>query len=118
MVHSSTIHACSVTLVMSDSATLATPWTVALQTPLSLLQARILQWIAIIFSRGSSQPRGQTHYLLCLLHWQVDSLLPGKPIYVYVCQSLSHVLLFVTPWTIACQALLSIELSRQEYWNR
>ena len=25
--------------------------------------------------------------------------------------------LFVTPWTVACQAPLSIGLSRQEYWN-
>ena len=24
---------------------------------------------------------------------------------------------FVTPWTVACQAPLSMELSRQEYWN-
>ena len=25
--------------------------------------------------------------------------------------------LFVTPWTIACQAPLSIEFSRQEHWS-
>ena len=25
---------------------------------------------------------------------------------------------FVTPWTVACQALLSMEFSRQEYWSR
>ena len=30
---------------------------------------------------------------------------------------LSHVLLFETPWTIACQALLSIGFFRQEYWS-
>ena len=30
---------------------------------------------------------------------------------------LSHVPLFVTPWTIACQAPLSMEFSRQEYWS-
>ena len=28
---------------------------------------------------------------------------------------LSHVRLFVTPWTIALQAPLSVEFSRQEY---
>ena len=33
-------------------------------------QARVLEWVAISFSRGSSQPRDQTH----LLHWQVGSL--------------------------------------------
>ena len=32
-------------------------------------------------------------------------------------QSLSRVLLFVIIWTIVCQAPLSVELSRQEYWN-
>ena len=29
----------------------------------------------------------------------------------------SHVQLFATPWTVACQAPLSMELSRQEYWS-
>ena len=24
---------------------------------------------------------------------------------------------FVTPWTVACEAPLSMEFSRQEYWN-
>ena len=30
---------------------------------------------------------------------------------------LSHVQLFTTPWTVACQAPLSMEFSRQEYWS-
>ena len=30
---------------------------------------------------------------------------------------LSHVWLFVTPWTVACQAPLSMGFSRQEYWS-
>ena len=29
----------------------------------------------------------------------------------------SRVLLFVTPWTISCQAPLSMRFSRQEYWS-
>ena len=29
----------------------------------------------------------------------------------------SHVLLFATLWTVACQALLSMGFSRQEYWS-
>ena len=47
-------------LVMSDS--FVTPWTVAYQAPLSvgILQARILQWVAMPFSRWSSQPRDRT----------------------------------------------------------
>ena len=38
------------------------PWTVAYQAPLSMgiLQARILEWVAMPPSRGSSQPRDQT----------------------------------------------------------
>ena len=31
--------------------------------------------------------------------------------------SLSHVWLLVTPWTVARQAPLSLEFSRQEYWS-
>ena len=45
--------------VISDSAT---PWIVALQTPLSMgiLQARILEWVAYPSFSGSSQPTNQT----------------------------------------------------------
>ena len=35
---------------------------------------------------------------------------------MYICV-LSHVCLFVTLWTIARQAPLSTEFSRQEYWS-
>ena len=30
---------------------------------------------------------------------------------------LSHVQLFVAPWTAGCQASLSLEFPRQEYWS-
>ena len=33
------------------------------------------------------------------------------------CYSLSHVRLFVTPWTVACQASLSVGFSWQKYWS-
>ena len=36
---------------------------------------------------------------------------------VCVCKSLSHVQLFLIPWTIARQAPLSVEFPRQEYWS-
>ena len=48
--------------VLSYVQLFATPWTVARQA-LSvhwILQARILEWVAISFSRGHSQPRDQT----------------------------------------------------------
>ena len=35
---------------------------------------------------------------------------------LHVCV-LSRVQLFATPWTVACQAPLSIALSRQTYWS-
>ena len=55
-------------------------WTVARQVPLSMeiLQARILEWVAIPFPRGSSQPSDPRSPAL-----QADSLLsepPGKPL--------------------------------------
>ena len=49
------------------------------ETPLhGILQTRILEWVAKLFSRGSSQPQLNC----CLLHWQTRSLPlvpPGKP---------------------------------------
>ena len=36
---------------------------------------------------------------------------------VCVCVLVSHVWLFVIPWTVACQAPLSMNFSRQEYWS-
>ena len=49
-------------LCSQSRLTLMTPWTVACQAPLSkgILQARILKWVAMPSSRGSSQSRDQT----------------------------------------------------------
>ena len=47
-----------------------------------ILQARVLEWVAVPSSRGSSQPRDWTCVSLCCLHWQAGSLPlapPGKP---------------------------------------
>ena len=53
-------------------------------------------------------------HLLCLLHWQTDSLLEWKPISISFSsvQSLSCVRLFATPQIAARQASLSITNSR------
>ena len=56
-----------------------------------ILQARTLEWVAISFSNA--------------LKWKAK----GK--------SLSRVRLLATPWTAAYQALLSMGVSRQEYWS-
>ena len=61
-------HVCS---VMPDSAS---AWIIALQTPLSvcgILQASILEWVAIPFSSGIFFTQGSNP---CFLHWQADSL--------------------------------------------
>ena len=34
-----------------------------------------------------------------------------------IVKSFSHIWLFVTPWTVACQTPLSMRFSRQEYWG-
>ena len=51
----------------------ATLWTVARQAPLSMgiLQARILDWVAMPYSRGSSWCRDQIHvsYISCTARW-------------------------------------------------
>ena len=49
-----------------------------------ILQARILEWVAMHSSRGIFPTQGLNPHLLCLLHWQVGSLPlvpPGKPIF-------------------------------------
>ena len=38
-------------------------------------------------------------------------------VWIKVCHSLSRVHLFAIPWTVACQAALSMGFSRQEYWS-
>ena len=56
-----------------------------------ILQARILEWVAISFSNAWK--------------WKVKV------------KSLSHIWLLATPWTAAYQAPPSMGFSRQEYWS-
>ena len=58
---------------------------------LGILQARTLEWVAISFSNAWK--------------WKVKVKL------------LSHVQLFMTPWTAAYQAPPSMGFSRKEYWS-
>ena len=50
-----------------------TQWTAACQAPLSvgILQARMLEWVAMFSSEGSSQFRDQTHVssVSCIGRW-------------------------------------------------
>ena len=70
-------HVCAACWVASIASDTVTPWTVACQVPrpMRILQTRILEWVVMPSSRGSSRPRDQTHisycnpHLLCFLHW-------------------------------------------------
>ena len=79
-----------------------------------ILQARILEWVAMTFS-CIFLTQGSNPHLLCLLHWQAGSLPlvpPGNPKVL-----VSHVRLFATPLTVACRAPLSMGFPRQEHWS-
>ena len=52
---SSFLLVCDVWKLLSCVQFFATPWTIH-----GILQARIQEWVAFSFSRGSSQPRDQT----------------------------------------------------------
>ena len=64
------------------------------------LQARILEWVAIPFSRRSSWPRDWNH-VSCTAGRFLTTEPPGNS----------------TLWTVACQVPLSMGLSRPEYWS-
>ena len=84
-----------------------TPWTVARQAPLFMGFPRQEYWSRLPFpspwklSDPGSEPTSSA--------WQFSVCVPA--------QSLSHVQLYVTPWTVARQAPLSMGFSRQEYWS-
>ena len=69
-----------------------------------ILQVRVLEWVAIFYSRGSSWPRDWT--LVSCITW-----IGGLILYRLV-QLLSWVQHFATPWTAARQASLSFTNSR------
>ena len=48
---------------------------------------------------------------------QVPNQYRGNWVVVFAVESLSAVQLFVTPWTVACQAPLSMGFPRPEYWS-
>ena len=82
-----------------------TPWPVACQGPLSMgiLQTRILEWVAMPSSRGSSQPRGWIQ-------------IPGFPHCRQILYHLSHQ---ESPWILEWVAyLFSRGSSQLRNWNR
>ena len=81
-----------------------------------ILQARILEWVAMPSSRGSSRPRDRTCVSCssCTAGRFFTAKPLGKPSDAPFSsvQSLSHVWLFETLWTAAPQASLSITNSQ------
>ena len=63
---------------LQSCTTLCDPNTVACQAPLSMeiLQARVLEWVAMPSLQGIFPTQGSNLHLYCLLHWQVGSLPP------------------------------------------
>ena len=88
-----------------------------------ILQARVLEWVVISFSRGSSQPRDGAHespalageFFTTSVIWEAHashiSSIHGN--LKVVLKTYESVQLFATLWTI-----LSMEFSRPEYWSR
>ena len=81
-----------------------------------ILQARILEWLAYPFSRGSSLPRNRTG-VFCIARgfftsWASREAVSSLLVHFSSVQSLIRVWLFATPWTAARQASLSITNSR------
>ena len=129
----------SVHAIVSD---FVTPWTV--YSPLGssahrIFQARILEWVSISSSRGSSPPRNWTHASCdsCIGRWvlyhychQIKQSLLGNSVCGHVCahkiflskiysevKSLSCVRLLATPWIAAYKTPPPMGFSKQEYWS-
>ena len=105
------------------------------QSPCTIFRCKILK--AVLAAAISSNHRnrciltwfltsvtGHTWVNLFLLHGQalllitlIYFLLPIVKVKEVKVKSLSRVRLFVTPWTVACQAPRSMRFSRWEYWS-
>jgi len=58
------------------------------------------------------------HYHTLMLHIRFPGRKEHWQFFFFLCACLiSHVQLFATPWTLACQLPLSMDFSRQEYWT-
>ena len=127
---------CGGSLVAQSCLTLCDPMDCSLPgfSVYGILQARILDWVTISFSRGTSWPRDQTQVSCSQSPALQANSLPTQPFFLVdchllkatlfdlstkydVCCMLPHVLLSVTPWTVACQAPLSMEFSQKTYWG-
>ena len=93
-----------------------------------ILQARTLEWVAISFSNAwkwKVKSEREVAQSCPTLRDPMDYSLPGSSIHgIFQARVLewdaiafSCVQFFANPWIVARQAPLSMEFSRQEYWN-
>ena len=101
-----------------------TPWTVADQVSLSMGFSRQEYWSGLPcpfpgdLPNPRIEPRSPTcRQILYRLNHQGSPYTGIHTSYCMHAQSLSCIQFFVIPWTVACQAPLSIGSSRQEYWS-
>ena len=78
------------------------------------------KWELLVWNSRVKMERAETSMTLVSASSELDTLCASLTV------SFSKLLLFsrsvmcytfVTPWTVACQAPLSVEFSRQEYWS-
>ena len=114
---------CAVLSCFSRVQLFATPWTIACHTPLSMGFSKREYWSGLPCPPPGDLPDPGIKPMFpvspalqadSLLLSQRGSPLPSKRVKVKL---LSHVRLFATPWTVACQAPLSMGFSRREYWS-
>ena len=79
-------------LVTKQCPTFATPCTVDHQAPLvhGISQARILEWVVISFSGGSSQPGDRTH-ISCTVNKFFTTEPAGKPEYMLASNNIADI---------------------------
>ena len=124
-------------LVTKSCPPLATLWIVACQALLSVWFSRQGYWSGLPFPSprdlldlGIKSRSPELQADSCILGRFLPTELGEKPTRYRSCQpsfrkrfcamlclSLNHVRLLATPWTVACQAPLSMRFSMQEYWS-
>ena len=77
----------------------------------------VLHRTEVVYYSSMSYIHSCFHTYTCILYFLLFCSIYDCSCCLWVCYSLSCVQLFATPWTVACQAPVSMRLSRQEYWN-
>ena len=100
---------------------LVTPWTLAHQAPLSMKLPRQEDWSGLPFPSpgdlpnpriGLVSPALASGFFITSTTWEALFLTSGGGGFVAkLCPTLA------TPWTVACQAPVSMGFSRQHYWS-